>query len=343
MLGLKRYILIIISAVWLHSFPCAQTLAQSAPNPQIDGVRTIHFGDLIDVDVVGSVEYDWRGTITPEGFLKGIDFVEDPIYGLCQTEEAVARQIEKAYGKLLREPRVVVRILDRSGRPVSVLYGAVKTPQRFQIQRSVRLNELIILSGGLTERASGEIQIFRPQYMSCGTVRDSQENNAAGGGEKRETLVSTRRENDGSTYIDINITDLLKGKPEANPLILTGDIVTIQEAAPIYVIGGVTNPKQISSRAKLTVSRAVAAAGGLTKDADPKKATIFRRSGRETKVIEVDLEAIGAEKAQDETLQAYDVIEVPQRGKEKRKFPPVLRSTGDGEKNSLNLPLRVVD
>ena len=47
----------------------------------------IHLGDLIDVDVVGSVEYDWRGTLNPEGFLSGINFTEDPIYGLCRTKK----------------------------------------------------------------------------------------------------------------------------------------------------------------------------------------------------------------------------------------------------------------
>ena len=36
-------------------------------------VNLIHSGDLIDVDVVGSIEYDWRGRLNPEGFLDGIE------------------------------------------------------------------------------------------------------------------------------------------------------------------------------------------------------------------------------------------------------------------------------
>lgn len=333
------------AAVRVHS----QATGETSVNPKDAAPEAIHFGDLIDVDVLGSVEYDWRGTITPEGFLKGIDFVEEPIFGLCQTEEAVARQIEKAYAKLLRSPRVVVRILDRSRRPVSVLYGAVKTPQRFQIRRSVRLNELIILSGGLTERASGEIQIFRPPYMSCQDVRETSPSQTA---EIRDDKIVTtgataaQRRGDGSIYININVADLLKGKPEANPSILTGDIVTIQEAAPVFVVGGVAGGgRQISSRAQTTVSRAVAAAGGLTKDADAKKVTIFRRAATdgETKVIEVDLDEINAEKAEDVALQAFDIVEVPQRGKDRRKFPPIPRTDDGGEKNPLNLPLRIVE
>lgn len=343
MLEFKPYIFTFFCLLWLQGYVFAQTPVQTPPAPENNNSKTIHFGDLIDVDVVGSVEYDWRGTITPEGFLSGIDFVEEPIYALCRTEDDIARQVEKAYGKLLRDPKVVVRVLDRSRRPVSVLYGAVKTPQRFQIQRSVRLNELIILSGGITERASGEIQIFRPQYMSCEAEKKSDENKTASEDEKRTSFVSTRREDNGSTYINIKITDLLAGKTDANPLILTGDIVTILEAEPVYIIGGVASPKQISSRSQMTVSRAIAAAGGLTKDADPTKVVIFRRNGRESKTVEVDLDAVKAEKAEDIVLQAFDIVDVPQKGKAKRKFPPVIRLVEGGEKNALNLPLRIVD
>jgi protein involved in polysaccharide export with SLBB domain len=340
MLEFKPYIYTFFCLLWLQGFVHAQT---PQPTPVNAENETIHFGDLIDVDVVGSAEYDWRGTITPEGFLSGIDFVDEPIYALCRTEEDIARQIEKAYGKLLRDPKVVVRVLDRSGRPVSVLYGAVKTPQRFQIQRSVRLNELIILSGGITERASGEIQIFRPQYLSCQAEKKSDENKTAVDDANRTSFVSTRREDNGSTYINIKITDLLAGRTEANPLILTGDIVTILEAEPIYIIGGVASPKQISSRAQMTISRAIATAGGLTKDADATKITVFRRAGRESKTLEVDLDAVKAEKAQDIVLQAFDIVDVPQKGKAKRKFPPIIRAVEGGEKDALNLPLRIVD
>jgi hypothetical protein len=80
----------------------------------------IHNGDLIEVDVVGSTEYDWRGTLNPEGFLNGINFTDNPIFALCQTEESVGAKIAESYEKILREPTIIVRILDRSKRPVSV-------------------------------------------------------------------------------------------------------------------------------------------------------------------------------------------------------------------------------
>lgn len=136
-------------------------------NPQILEENLIHFGDLLEIDVIGSFEYDWRGTLTPEGFLNNVSYLEEPVYGLCKSEDAIAMKVAELYSKFLRDPKIVVKILDRSNRPTSILSGAVKNPQRFQIKRPIHLNELLIISGGLTDKASGEIQIFRPQKLNC--------------------------------------------------------------------------------------------------------------------------------------------------------------------------------
>lgn len=320
--------------------PTPETIvAVVAPTPEIlrTEANTIHLGDLIDVDVIGSVEYDWRGTLNPEGFLDGIDFAENPIFALCRTEEEIAADVARAYGKILREPKVAVKILDRSNRPASVLYGAVKTPQRFQIKRAVRLNELLILAGGLTDLASGQVQIFRPKNLSCQSISVEPT-----GGENRERFVSASREN-GSTNISIKISDLLIGKKEANPPILSGDVITVLEAESIYVIGGVMNPKQIIARSQMTLSRAVASAGGLSEKADAKSVTIYRREAGETKIIEANLEEIKSGKTEDIALRAFDIVEVAQTGREKTKFAPVLKVDDAGERKSRNLPLRIID
>ncbi len=302
----------------------------------------IHLGDLIEVDVIGSTEYDWRGTLNPEGFLNGIDFVDNPVYALCRSEETVAADVAKGYSKLLRNPQVAVRILDRSNRPQAILYGAIKTPQRFQIKRPISLGELIVVSGGFTDKVSGEIQIFRQQNLNCFQVGSEKNPPTAETEINAEKFVTASQAN-GSNYINIKISDLLTGKKESNPQILDGDIITVLEAQPIYLIGGVTNPKQISSRSQITLSRAIDSAGGLTKNADSKKITIFRREGNETKIIEADLDKIKAKQADDINLQAFDIIEVEQNGREKRKFPPILKVVGTTEKNAEKLPLRIID
>jgi protein involved in polysaccharide export with SLBB domain len=302
----------------------------------------VHHGDLIDVDILGSTDYDWRGRLTPEGFLDGINFVEEPVLGLCRSENEIALAVARSYEKLLREPKVIVKIIDRSNRAASVLEGAVKKPQRFQIKRKVYLNELLIVSGGLTELAKGEIRIFRPQNLSCDSKTAEIDITLPNDGEKRERFVKTSQDS-GSTAINIKISELLNGNKESNPQILSGDIITVLEAEPIYITGGVNSPKQIAARSKITVSRAIDSAGGLTKGAIGNSVTIFRRNGNETKIIEVDLSKIKAEQAEDIVLQEFDIVDVGEKGRAKKKYPPVLQLYESGENKPASLPLRVIE
>jgi protein involved in polysaccharide export with SLBB domain len=325
---------------------CAQnptpTAAPETDNQSETELNLIHLGDEIDVKVLGKFGYDWRGNLSPEGFINGLFELEDQIFGLCRAPEEVAAEIAKAYSKTLREPKVVVRIVDRSNRPHSTLFGAVKTQQRFQIKRAVFLNELIILAGGFTDKASGEIQIFRPASLNCAEAARLKTQPDESEDKNRERFISARQDN-GSQFINIRITDLLSGKKDANIQILAGDIITVIEARPVYVIGGVTTPRQIATRSAMTVSRAIDSSGGLTKDADPTRVTIFRRVNRETKLIDVDLEKIKANQAEDIVLQAFDIVDVPQKGGEKRKYPPLLKVDDLSAENAAKLPLRIID
>lgn len=324
-----------------QSFPqTSATDTAIVPNQQSE-LNLIHPGDLLEVDIIGSTEYDWRGRLTPEGFLEGDFFNANPVYGLCQTEESVAEAVGKSYSKILRDPKVAVRILDRSNRPLALLYGAVKSPQKFQIKRPVKINELLVIAGGLTDKASGVIQIYRPPGASCRKA-EIKNGEAVAGGENRERFVLASQDN-GANYINIRIIDLLQGKEEANPLILSGDVITVQEAEVIYVIGGVANPKQIASRAQMTLSRAIDSAGGIIKGGNSKQITIFRREAGENKIIETDLDKIKSNQADDIILKPFDIVEVAQRSGGKSKFPPVLKTIETAKTNASSFPLKIID
>lgn len=341
---LSQFSFILLCILFTRSLPAAQSAVPETINT--DKIQSeenlIHHGDLIDVDILGSFDYDWRGRLTPEGYLDGINFVEEPIFGLCRSEDEIALAVARSYEKLLREPKVAVKIIDRSNRAISILEGAVKKPQRFQIKRKVFLNELLIVGGGLTELASGEIRIFRPQNLSCNPQTVTVENTTLENGEKRERFVKTSQAN-GSTAINIKISELLSGKSESNPQILSGDIITVLEAEPIYITGGVNSPKQIAARSKITLSRAIDSAGGLTKGAMENSVTIFRRIGSETKIIEADLSKAKAEQSEDIILQGYDIIDVGEKGRTKKKYPPVLQFYKSSENKTSILPLRVIE
>lgn len=311
--------------------------AQSPEPPQDillkqDEADFVHFGDLIDVNFANGFEYNWRGGITPEGFLDGLDGLGERVYALCRSEKEIADNISKIYGKILRNPKVEVRILDRSNRAVVRLSGAVKFNQRFQIKRSVHLRELLVIAGGVTDEASGEITVFRPGNLGC--VRSTSS-------EKTENALLAPNGN-GSQMLNITISALLSGSLAADPLILSGDIISVEKAVPIYVIGAVNNPRQVYSRSEITLTRAIASAGGSAKDAID-DITIFRRENGESRVIGVNLAKVKSGELIDEVLKPFDIIDVPRRGAGKRQYPPVLDPGLLNEPRSANPPLRVID
>ncbi len=312
-----------------QSFSAVSQAPVSTPTPKIVTAEAdlIHFGDLIDVDFDGTAEYDWRGSLTQDGMLEGLD-AYSPISGLCRSETDVAADIARAYSKILRDPRVTVKVIDRSNRAVAQLNGAVKVPMQFRFQRPARLRELIVSSGGFTDDAGGEIVILRPDNLNC-LFSGTHEGKSASG--------------NGIQTINILISELLSGKESFDPVILSGDLVLVQRAVPIYVIGAVNNPKPIYARSAMSVSRAIATAGGLAKGAIAQKATLFRREGTNTTVIQVDLEKIKKGELNDVELKAFDIIEVAFKGRAQRKYPPVITAGDKRDGRAQELPLKIIE
>lgn len=316
--------LLLILTIGATQGAVAQTPPNLSASETPDEANLIHFGDLVDVDVVGSFEFDWRGTVTPEGFLEGFDRSEEQIFAVCRSEEQIAADITMQFSKTLRDPKVVVKILDRSNRAAALLTGAVKTPQRFQLRRSARLNELLALSGGITDNTSGEVVIFRPIDLNCSLAAKSK------GASPTNTFT-------------IALTDILEGKEDANPPILSGDVITVTEASPIYVIGGVNAPKQVASRSEITLSRAIASAGGLAKDGVEDDVTIYRRETNGSKTINANLKKIRNGEEEDPPLRSLDIVDVGQKGRGKRSRPPRINGPLTGGQGLFKLPLKIID
>ena len=140
----------------------------------------------------------------------------------------------------------------------------------------------------------------------------------------------------------ISVARTLSGDPEANPLILSGDIITVIAASPIYLIGGVNNPREISSRDQMTVSRAIASAGGLSKEAVENDVTIYRHEGKDSKTIAVDLKKIRSKQQDDVVLKPYDIVDVGQKGRGKPKFPPGVNVDAIS-RDIYKLPVKIIE
>jgi len=297
----------------------ALTYAGSSQSTPVQPSDRIHPGDLIEIDELGGFDFDWRGRLNPEGFLDGFSKVAEPIFARCKTPAELSELVRSAYVKTLRDPRVQVRILDRSQRPVAFFEGAIKQPLRLQIRREVRLRELVVMGGGFTDRASGEVTVLRPENQNC----DSEPGEA-------------------TRLVKVKIADILAGDRASDLKILSGDLVFVEEVRPIFVIGGIGRPGKQDWREGATVSRVIAAAGGVSNRGVAGSVTIFRREGSESKVIEADLDAITAGNSPDVEIKAFDIVDVPLKGQGKRTMPPVVADKVE-RPDRRTLPTRIID
>lgn len=284
----------------------------------------IHVGDIVDVDVLGSFDFDWRGGLNPEGFLDNFNKIATPIHALCKTTDELSGAIEKEYGVILRTPDVRVRIVDRSNRPVAYVHGAVKTPHRFRLFRPASLIELLVYTGGITDRSRGEVTIFRNPALNCSAA-----NEGAAGSSKPEA----------PRLISIKIADLMAGNSDANFAILGGDIVQVSESLPVYVLGEVAAPRRMNLTPGLNLARAVTAAGGIVGSYRGQKVRLYRRGG-DNKMMEFDWRTASE---QDIKLEPYDVIEVERRGSGPARIPTLPGPEEFTREELEKLPLRVVE
>lgn len=286
--------------------PQQQTSSSAGQSAALDtqGIKTYLLGpgDVVEIRVFGQADLSSTAQVDGEGNLSSLPFLEAPIHAKCRTEKDVQKEVALAYSKFINNPQVSVRISERNSRQPATVFGAVHQPTRIEMKRKVRLNELMAVSGGFTERASGTIQILHTEPLMCPEP-----------GEEAEAMPI-----DG-TKIPlqvVKISDLRAGKLEANPVIRPGDYVLVTEAEPVYITGSVVSPSGVYLRENLTLSRALAMVGGTRKEAKNSDVRIYRQKigSNEQEVIRVDYGAIKKNEKPDVVLMPYDVIEVPEAG-----------------------------
>jgi polysaccharide export outer membrane protein len=293
------FALIVVAVQAQDPAPVSQTPTQ---NPSVDnqGIRNYLLGpgDVIDVRVFAQPDLNTLAEVDSDGNISSLPFLERPITARCRTEKEVQKDIAVAYSKYLKNPQVSVRVTERKSRQPATVFGAVRQPTRIQMQRKVRLNELMAASGGFTERAFGTIQILHTEPVMC--PEPGEEAQAAPiDGTKIPLEI-------------IKIPELRAGK--TNPVIRPGDFILVTEAEPVYVTGSVVSPQGVYIRDQLTISRALAMVGGVRKEAKTSDVRIYRQKpgSADQETIKVDLAAIKKNRAADVVLQPYDVIEVPE-------------------------------
>lgn len=308
----KQYLVLVLGLICLFAAAVhaqdqqQQTSAPAPQNPSLDvqGIKNYLLGpgDVLDVRVFGQPELTSTVPVDSDGNLSGLPFLETPIRAKCRSEKEVQRDITAAYSKFINNPQVSVRISERNSRQPATVFGAVRQPSRVEMKRKVRLNELMAVSGGFTERASGTIQILHTEPLMCPEAGEEAEAAPIDG-----TRIPLQI---------VKISELRSGKIDANPVIRPGDYVLVTEAEPVYITGAVLSPGGIFLREQLMLSRALAMVGGTRKEAKLTDVRIYRQlpGSANQEVIHVDVAAIKKNQKPDFVLQPYDVIEVTESG-----------------------------
>ena len=302
------------------------------------GEYVLGLGDVLQLKVYGEPQFDGDLKIEEDGNIS-VPFSDEPIPARCRKVNAVRKDVIAALAVLLKSPKVDLRVKERLSRRPAVVYGAVREPQRFDMQRPARLLELLSNAGGVTEQHSGTIQIVHTEPVMC--QEDVPEDAPAAAA----AAAATGEDALGVPFLLYRVADLRQGLPQANPYIRNGDIVYVAEASPIYVVGNVVQPANLYLRDGMTLTRALATVGGV-REANESKVRIHRLNQQTMKqdVVTVDYKAIKANKAQDVPLQPYDIIEVPRRGfgiqDVRNMVMGVVTSSVTGV--GTNLPLRIL-
>ena len=275
-----------------------------SPAIDLQGVRNYLLGpgDVLDVRVFGQSDLNTQAEIDGDGNISSLPFLEKPIRAQCLTEKEVQKAIATAYAAYIKNPQVSVRIAQRNSRPPATLYGAVRNPMLVTMMRRVRLHELIARSGGVTERASGTVQVIHTQPEMCPEP-----------GEVVIKRVSATASVD-SQIESFKLREL--GNESGDPFIRPGDVVIVTEGEPIYVTGAVLAPQPLFMKDQLTLGRAIAMAGGPQRLANTGEVHIYRKKdgqiGQEDLTYNYDAIRKGRDK--DVLLQPYDIIDVRNSG-----------------------------
>ena len=203
-------------------------------------------GDLISVTVFEAKEMNAEVRVSSRGT------VTLPMLGAVDVFKLTALEAETKIEALLREkylqdPHISVYIKEHVSRQITIV-GALKNPGTFDYISKKRLLDVLALAGGLNEE-SGEIVYITRENSETGEL---------------------------DNYV-VDLDDLVrKGKMEHNITILGGDIVFVPKAGHCFLDGAVRNPGIYPMKNNLTITEAIALAGGLANYAEEDEIKLIR-------------------------------------------------------------------
>lgn len=254
----------------------------------------IGFQDVLQINVYRHPELSQTVSVGRDGTIL-LPRINEPIVAVCKTERQLTSLVTQLYKNYLRRPFVSIRTIEQRSQPFAVI-GAVNKPGNFYLNQRIRLLSLLSLAGGQdVEKSGSRVQVARIGNLSACNPTDD-----------KDKAVE---------FYAYELNEVLNGNE--NPWMQPGDIVSVLEASEVYVIGEVFEPAKILLKEPITLSEAIARAGGLSKIAKTTKIIIQRKEKGNPIRTELvyNLKDIKARKIPDPFLQANDIVEVTSSGK----------------------------
>ncbi len=310
-------------ALFLFAVTLAFSQTAFAQENSIDGQRgyLVGPGDVITIRVLNEAEFSLDLAVDEDGKIQ-LPYSE-PMTAQCLNEKTLREQVVKSYSRLIKNPQVTVFVKERNSRPPTTIYGEVRAQQRVVLTRETRLLELLSFAGGVTNDAGGMIQIFRTRKPMCGA------------GDAESDWIGQSKDNTDVPSRMYSLTSVQQGREEANPVILPGDIIVVQRAAPVYITGEVSSPMGVYLKeGGLSLTEALAKIGGVRREAKTKDIKIYRLkdNSKDREIISVNYDSIKKGEQKDVMLQPYDIVEVD---KSKKSIGQIIFETVTGTAKTL--------
>lgn len=234
-------------------------------------------GDQVKMEVFGRPEMETTTYIADDGSIR-VPLAGPVVIGGLSPGDA-GQKVESALkrGQFLVDPHVTFTVLQSRSQRVSVL-GEVRTPGRYPIESNTTVLDLLAQAGGATDKGSDTIYVLRPD----GT-----------GALKR---------------LPVNLKGAVDSKDTTPAVLQTlqgGDSIFVPLAEQFYIAGEVHAPAMYRLETGMTLTQAIARAGGVTDKGSTSRVSIKRRGPKGEYVVI-------SGKAGDK-IQPDDVITVKER------------------------------
>jgi polysaccharide export outer membrane protein len=260
--------------------------------------------DLLEVTFLGQENLKREVRVNGEGE------IALPLIGAVKVAELSPNKIETRLVQLYREqryiknPQITVFVKEYRHKKVMVT-GAVQTPGAYDIIGPRTLLEMLGKAGGLKETASNKVHIVRSQsYAEVNKANNRQE------------AKSLQPYPPGSKITEVDLNQLMtEGGTALNVPIKNGDVIHVPFANNAFVMGAVNRPGNVMVKDNLTVTQALAMAGGINPTYGSNNISILRVEANGQRIkIPVDIGQVTAGDSIDVPLKENDVVFVKESG-----------------------------